>query len=239
MCIYINLAIRNKNLKNKEKNHHDADALTFFLLTSRLAPGRTRRRPFAPTAAVFRLRDSESLALLRAFFLKMAANCGRRSWYSSRILFPKKMKRLDGSAKCFASYKFCVFLCCSGWGVIRVGELSTSTWKQSVYQCCGGSGSAVPYIGETDPDLAIFLSDLQDDNKIFFVSKFFCFFTFDAIFPFFYFCLMIDGYGSGKVPRINGSGSRRPKNIRIPRIRIRNTGVYSTRATHYKVVSVS
>ncbi len=84
--------------------------MTFFFLTSRLAPGRTRRRPFAPTAAVFRLRDSESLALLRAFFLKMAANCGRRSWYSSRILFPKKMKRLDGSAKCFASYKLLVFL---------------------------------------------------------------------------------------------------------------------------------
>jgi hypothetical protein len=37
-----------------------------------------------------------------------------------------------------------------------------------------------------------------------------------------YFCLMIEGSGSGSVPLINGSGSRRLKNIRI-RIRIHNT----------------
>jgi hypothetical protein len=38
---------------------------------------------------------------------------------------------------------------------------------------------------------------------------------------FYYFCLMI--VGSGSMPLTNGSGSRRPKNIRIRRIRIRNT----------------
>jgi hypothetical protein len=40
----------------------------------------------------------------------------------------------------------------------------------------------------------------------------------------YYFCLMIEG--SGSIPLTNGSrsGSRRPKNIRIRRIRIRNTG---------------
>ncbi len=34
---------------------------------------------------------------------------------------------------------------------------------------------------------------------------------------------MIEGSGSGSVPLTNGSGSRRPKNILIRRIRIRNT----------------
>jgi hypothetical protein len=38
-----------------------------------------------------------------------------------------------------------------------------------------------------------------------------------------YFCLMIEGSGAGPVPLTNGSGSRRPKNIRI---RIRNTAAY-------------
>ncbi len=43
-------------------------------------------------------------------------------------------------------------------------------------------------------------------------------------FPY-YFCLMIEGSGSGSVPLTNGSGSefKRPKNIRILRIRILNT----------------
>jgi hypothetical protein len=39
----------------------------------------------------------------------------------------------------------------------------------------------------------------------------------------YYFCLVIEGAGS--VPRTNGSGSGRPKNIRI-RLRIRNTGFH-------------
>jgi hypothetical protein len=38
----------------------------------------------------------------------------------------------------------------------------------------------------------------------------------------YYFCLMKKGSGAGPVPRINGSGSGMPKNIRI---RIRNTGI--------------
>jgi hypothetical protein len=36
----------------------------------------------------------------------------------------------------------------------------------------------------------------------------------------YYFCLVIEGSGAGTVPLTNGSGSRRPKNIRILRIRI-------------------
>ncbi len=40
----------------------------------------------------------------------------------------------------------------------------------------------------------------------------------------YYFCMMIEGSGSGSIPLINGSGSRRTKNILIRiRIRIRNT----------------
>jgi hypothetical protein len=38
-----------------------------------------------------------------------------------------------------------------------------------------------------------------------------------------YFCLMIEGFGPGSIPLTIGSGYRRPKNIRIRRIRIRNT----------------
>jgi hypothetical protein len=43
---------------------------------------------------------------------------------------------------------------------------------------------------------------------------------------FYYFCLMIEGSGSGSVPLTNGCGSRRPKNIRI-RICIPKTNVSS------------
>jgi hypothetical protein len=39
-----------------------------------------------------------------------------------------------------------------------------------------------------------------------------------------FFCLVIEGSGSGSIPLTDGSGSRRPKNMWI-RIRIRNTDV--------------
>jgi hypothetical protein len=39
----------------------------------------------------------------------------------------------------------------------------------------------------------------------------------------YYFCLMIEGSGSGSIPLNNGSGSRRLKNMWIRWIRIRNT----------------
>ncbi len=39
----------------------------------------------------------------------------------------------------------------------------------------------------------------------------------------YYCCLMLEGSGSGSLTLTNGSGSRRPKNIWILRIRIRNT----------------
>ncbi len=61
-----------------------------------------------------------------------------------------------------------------------------------------------------DPDPAIFVIDFQDANKKLFFSA--------------HFFLKVEG--SGFVPLTNGSGSgcRRPKNIGIRRIRIRNTG---------------
>ncbi len=48
----------------------------------------------------------------------------------------------------------------------------------------------------------------------------------------YYFCLMIEGYGSE--PLTNGSGSVRPKNIWIRQIRIRNTWVSRNNITQRK-----
>jgi hypothetical protein len=111
-------------------------------------------------------------------------------------------------------------------------------------QCCGsmtfwcgsGSGSADPCIWlmdpDPDPDPAIFIIDLQDANKKLILKKSFSAYYFlkvhTGIYHFskikcqkkskksrnegfsYYFCLMIEG-----------SGSRRPKNMRIRWIRIR------------------
>ncbi len=57
----------------------------------------------------------------------------------------------------------------------------------------------------------------------------------------YYFCLMIEGSGSGSVALTNGSGSRRPKNIWIRRIRIRNTAWKSWivhRGPHIKFITL-
>jgi hypothetical protein len=45
----------------------------------------------------------------------------------------------------------------------------------------------------------------------------------------YYFCLMVDGFGSVPLTYGSGSGSRMPKNIRIPRIRIRNSDTFRAR----------
>jgi hypothetical protein len=85
-----------------------------------------------------------------------------------------------------------------------------------------------------DQDPAIFVIKLEyADKKIIFVKR-----VFEGTFTSFfkdkksknngnqgfshYFCLMVEGPGSG--PLTSGSVSRRPKNIRIRRIRIRNSG---------------
>ncbi len=47
----------------------------------------------------------------------------------------------------------------------------------------------------------------------------------------YYCCLMVEG--SGSVPLTNGSGSRRPKNIRIRRIRIRNTAIHTSKMVRF------
>jgi hypothetical protein len=102
-----------------------------------------------------------------------------------------------------------------------------------------GSGSADPCLSIMDPDPAVFVIDHQVPTKN-------CFFLFEGTLTTFtvhhfskikskkksqnnrdqgfayYFCLMIKG--SGSVTLTNGSGSKRPKNIRIRRFRIRNTG---------------
>ncbi len=54
-------------------------------------------------------------------------------------------------------------------------------WSNEDGMCCGsvtfwfGSGYADPCFWTMDPDLAIFVLDLQDANKKLFFSKFFCF----------------------------------------------------------------
>jgi hypothetical protein len=96
------------------------------------------------------------------------------------------------------------------------------------------------------PDPANFVIDLQDANKKLIFPNFSAYYgTFLKVHlhhfskikvikksqnrrnqgVFYYFCLMIEG--SGSVPLTNGSGSRRPKNIRLLWIRIRYTAKYS------------
>jgi hypothetical protein len=79
-----------------------------------------------------------------------------------------------------------------------------------------------------DADPAIFVIDLQDANKSNNLNDFFAHYkkksqgSRNQGFSYF-FCLMIEGSGaaSGSIPLANGSGSRRPKNMWIRRIRIR------------------
>jgi hypothetical protein len=105
-----------------------------------------------------------------------------------------------------------------------------------------------------DPDPAIFVIDLQDANKKLVFFFFFCLLLLECTFTSFfkekiqiesqnsrnqgfsyYFCTMIEGSGtragseSGSIPLTNGSGSgsRRPKNMWIQWIRIRNTGLHN------------
>ncbi len=120
----------------------------------------------------------------------------------------------------------------------RFSGTTTPHMNRIPHQCCGsmtfwcgsgsGSGSADPCLWLIDPDSdpAIFVIDLQDTNKKLILKKSFLFNVYLHLFSkiksqkevtkqqesrfFIFFCLMIEG-----------SGSRRPKNIWIPRIRIR------------------
>ncbi len=109
---------------------------------------------------------------------------------------------------------------------------------------CGsrsGSGSADTCLRCPDQDPAIFVIDLQDAQEKYFKKSFPAYYFLTVQSQHFskknvkkksqssrnqgfsyYFCLVIEGSGSGSRPLTNGSGSRRLKNIRI-RIRIRNT----------------
>jgi hypothetical protein len=77
------------------------------------------------------------------------------------------------------------------------------------------------WIMDPDPDSAIFVIDLQDANKKLILKKIFFLNLFKGTFLTIFALWYIKG--SGSIPLTNGSGSRRPKNIWIRRIRIRNT----------------
>jgi hypothetical protein len=96
---------------------------------------------------------------------------------------------------------------------------------------------------DSDPDPAIFVIDLQMPAKNKFFNEIFSAYYFLKVqlhhfskiksqkesqnsrnqgFSY-YFCMMIEGSGSGSIPLTSGSGSGRPKNMWIRWIRIRNT----------------
>ncbi len=107
----------------------------------------------------------------------------------------------------------------------------------------GGSGSSDPCFWQvdSDPDPAIFVIDLQDASKKLIFNKIFSAYYFLKVhlhhFPkiksqkesqnrrnqgfSYYFCMMIEGSGSGSIPltSVSGSGSRRHKNMWIRWIR--------------------
>jgi len=111
------------------------------------------------------------------------------------------------------------------------------------FWCGSGSWSADPYLWLMDPDPA--------SKKIIFYTIFSSYYFLKVHLHHFskiksqkesqnsrnqgfscYFCMMIEGSGSGSIPLTSGSGSGRPKNmwirwIRIRWIRIRNTGTYN------------
>jgi hypothetical protein len=120
-----------------------------------------------------------------------------------------------------------------------------------------GSGSADPCLGLMDPDPAIFVIDLQDANKkttvgfsdFYFLQVHLHHFSkiksrksnkTAGIKVFLFFFLLDDRSIQFRIHTSNGSASRsrRPKNIRIWRIRIRNTSEYYTNspARHVKRV---
>ncbi len=127
-----------------------------------------------------------------------------------------------------------------------------------------GSGSADPCLWpmDPDPDPAIFVIDLQDaSKKLIFLHNFFCLLLLKLhLYHFskiksqkesqnsrnqgfsYYFCMMIEGSGSGSIPLTSrsGFGSRRPKNmwirwIRI-RIRIHNTELQTQSHSHPNIL---
>ncbi len=133
----------------------------------------------------------------------------------------------------------------------RILKFFSITWIEKKLRCGSikfwygsecGSGSADPYLclmdpgPDSDPDPAIFVSDLQDINKKFFLLITFWRFIYimfqrlkvikkslnywNQCFSYF-FCLMIEGSGSISLSNGSGWGSGRPKKIGILRIRIR------------------
>jgi hypothetical protein len=73
---------------------------------------------------------------------------------------------------------------------------------------------------DSNPDPAVFVIDLQEVNKKLILKKFFCLLLFEGIFTSFLKDKMSkrNHKTAGikvSIPLTNGSGSRRPKNIRI------------------------
>jgi hypothetical protein len=79
---------------------------------------------------------------------------------------------------------------------------------------------------DSDPDPAIFVIDLQDTNRKLILKKFFCLLLFENTFTTFFKDKKSKILDSEPIPltKESGSGSRRPKNIRIRIRRIRKTG---------------
>ncbi len=80
-------------------------------------------------------------------------------------------------------------------------------------QCCGrgsmkfwyryGSGDPYRRLMDPDPDPALFVSDLQDINKFFFSSKFFCLLLFEGAVHLYHFSKIKTSYRSHKTVGIN------------------------------------
>jgi hypothetical protein len=109
---------------------------------------------------------------------------------------------------------------------------------------------------DPDPDPAIFIIGLQDASKKLIFNTIFSAYYFLKVHLHhfskiksqkesqisrnqgfsYYFCMIIEGSGSGSIPLTSGSGSGRPKNMWSRWIRIRNTGSLKSKRAWIQVL---